>query len=301
MVSGKHLLAMLFGSGENAVTSAISRAHHLPPTSTASLLTMAAPVVTSFVNKQVRDGSMTISGLASLLQRESATIQSALPSGLKEIFWPSAVGAAAVSPVIAQAVQRERHFNWLIPAFICTGIGIILALVLTRPHYPTVGQIPSAPYGEASRVAIPPACTLPSNVRVRKGEPASRLLAYMQNPTANPLGPTGLNWNAAFNTGSAALQPSDQAVLNDLAAVLKNCPSVHMTIVGYTDNVGNPAANLHLSRARAGSVVAALLIRGVPKDRLTAEGRGEQEPIASNSAPEGRARNRRVDILVTRQ
>ncbi|HEY7390555.1 MAG TPA: OmpA family protein [Bryobacteraceae bacterium] len=123
----------------------------------------------------------------------------------------------------------------------------------------------------------------------------------MQNPTANPLGPTGLNWNAAFNTGSAALQPSDQAVLNDLAAVLKNCPSVHMTIVGYTDNVGNPAANLHLSRARAGSVVAALLIRGVPKDRLTAEGRGEQEPIASNSAPEGRARNRRVDILVTRQ
>jgi OmpA-OmpF porin, OOP family len=300
MGTGHRLLGALFGSGENVVTGAISRAHNLPSASTASLLTMAAPVVTSFINKQVQDGGMTMSGLASTLQRESATIQSALPSGLKEVFWPSAVGAAAVSPVVAQAVRRERHFNWLIPALICAGIGIILAIVLTRPHYPRVGQIPSARYGEASRVAIP-ACTLPSNVRVRPGGPASRLLVYMQNPAANPLGATGFNWNAAFDTGSATLRPSDQAVLNDLAVVLKNCPSVHMTMVGFTDNTGNAQANLRLSRARAGSVVAALQSRGVPTDRMAAEGRGEQQPIASNSTPAGRAQNRRVGILVTQQ
>lgn len=299
MGTGHRLLGALFGSGENAVTSAISRAHNLPLATTASLLTMAAPMVTSFINKQVHDGGMTMSGLASTLQHESATIQSALPSGLKEVFWPSTVGAAAVSPVVAQAVRRERHFNWLIPALICSGIGILLAILLTRPHYPAVGQIPS--YGEASRVAIPPACTLPSNVRVRQGGPASRLLAYMQNPAANPLGPTGLNWNVAFNTGSATLLPSDRADLNDLAAVLKNCRNVHMTMVGYTDNIGSAQANLRLSRARAGSVVAALESKGVPGYRLTAEGRGQLQPIASNSTPEGRARNRRVDILVTQQ
>jgi OmpA-OmpF porin, OOP family len=301
MTSGRHLVAALFGSGENTVTSAISRAHNLPLASTASLLTMAAPVVTSFISKQVRDGGMTMSSLASTLQRESATIQSALPSGLKEIFWPGAVGATAVSPVIAQAVRRERRFNWLIPALICSAIGIILAIVLTRPHYPAAGQIPSAPYGEASRVAIPPACALPSNVRVRAGGPASRLLAYLRNPAANPLGSTGLNWNVAFNTGSATLRPSDQADLSDLTVVLKNCPNVHMTLVGYTDNTGSAPANLRLSRARAGSVVAALVSKGVPANRLTVEGRGDQEPIASNSTPEGRARNRRVDILVTQQ
>lgn len=301
MGTGHRLLGALFGSGENAVTSAISRAHNLPLASTGSLLTMAAPMVTSFINKQVHDHGMTMSSLASTLQSESATIQSALPSGLKEVFWPSAVGAAAVSPVIAQAVRRERRFNWLIPALICSGIGILLAIVLTRPHYPTVGQFPPVRYGEASRVAIPPACTLPSNVSVRQGGPASRLLAYMRNPAANPLGPTGLNWNAAFNTGSATLLPSDRANLNDLAAVVKNCSNVHMTIVGFTDNIGNAEANLRLSRARAASVVAALQSRGVPADRLTAEGRGEQQPIASNSTPEGRARNRRVDILVTQQ
>jgi OmpA-OmpF porin, OOP family len=301
MVSGKHLLAALFGSGENTVTSAISRAHNLPPASTASLLTMAAPVVTSFISKQVRDGGMTMSSLASTLERESAITQSALPSGLQQIFWPGVVGAATVSPVIAQAVRRERRFNWLIPALICSAIGILLAIILTRPHYPGAGQIPSTPYGEASRVAIPPACTLPSNVRVGPGGPASRLLAYMQNPAANPLGPTGLNWNAAFNTGSATLQPSDQAVLNDFAVVVKNCPNVHMTIVGYTDNIGSAQANLRLSRARAASVVAALVGKGVLQNRFTAQGRGEENPVASNSTPEGRARNRRVDILVTQQ
>jgi OmpA-OmpF porin, OOP family len=299
MGTGHRLLGALFGSGENAVTSAISRAHNLSPASTASLLTMAAPMVTSFINKQVHDGGMTMSGLASTLQGESATIQSALPSGLKEVFWPSAVGAAAVSPVIAQAVRRERHFNWLIPALICTGIGIILAIALTRPHHPTVGQIPS--YGEASRVAIPPACTLPTNVRVRPGGPASRMLAYLRNPAANSPGINGLNWNVAFNTGSATLMPSDRADLNDLAVVLKNCPNIHMTLVGHTDNVGGAAANLRLSRARAGSVVASLVSKGVPANRFTAGGRGEANPIASNLTPEGRARNRRVDILVTQQ
>jgi OmpA-OmpF porin, OOP family len=299
--TGHRLLGALFGSGENAVTNAISRAHDLLPASTVSLLTMAAPVVTSFVNKQVHDGGMTMSGLASTLQRESATIQSALPSGLKEIFWPSAVGAAAVSPVVAQAVRRERHFNWLIPALICSGIAILLAIALTRPHHPTIGQIPSTPFGEASRVAIPPACTLPSNVRVRQGGPASRMLVYLRNPAANPLSPTGLNWNVAFNTGSATLLPGDRADLNDLAAVLKNCPNIHLTMVGFTDNIGNAQANFHLSRARAASVVAALGSRGIPADRMTAEGRGEQQPIASNSTPEGRAQNRRVGILITQQ
>jgi outer membrane protein OmpA-like peptidoglycan-associated protein len=301
MISGKHLLAALFGSGESAVTSAISRAHHLPPASAATLLTMAAPVVTSFIGKQVRDSGMTMASLASILQHESGTIQSALPSGLQEIFWPGAVGTATVSPVVAQAVRRERHFNWLIPALICSAIGIILAIVLTRPQRPTVGQIPSARYGEASRVAIPPACTLPANVRVRPGGPASRLQAYLRNPAANTLGPTGLNWNVAFSKGSAILLPTDQADLRDLAMVLKNCPNVHMTIVGYTDNTGSAAGNLRLSRARAASVVAALESRGVPANRLTAEGRGQANPIASNSTPEGRARNRRVDILVTQQ
>jgi OmpA-OmpF porin, OOP family len=299
IVSGKHLLGALFGSGENAVTNAISRAHNLPPASTASLLTMAAPVVTSFISKQVRDGGMTMSSLASTLERESATIQSALPAGVKQIFWPGAVGAAAVSPVIAQAVRRERRPNWLIPACICAGLALILAWVFTRSHHPTVGQIPSVPYGEASRMAIPPtkACT----VNVRRGGVGSRLAAYLQNPTARPLGPNGLNWNPTFNTGSATLRPSDQPDLNDIAVVLKNCPGVHLTMVGYTDDTGSAAANLRLSRARAGSVVAALVSKGVPADRLTAQGRGEQNPIASNSTPESRARNRRVDILVTQQ
>src|SRR5260370_788330 len=71
-------------------------------------------MVMSFLGKRIRDEGMTMSGLGSLLQRESATIRSALPTGLSDLLWPRASMGAAASPVVAQAVERERsYFSWL--------------------------------------------------------------------------------------------------------------------------------------------------------------------------------------------
>ena len=89
---GKRILPALFGSSERTVTGAIGRESGLPSGAITTLLTMAAPVVMSFISKQVRDSGMTMSSLGALLQRESATIRSALVSFLEPYFACWSVG-----------------------------------------------------------------------------------------------------------------------------------------------------------------------------------------------------------------
>lgn len=71
-----------------------------------------------------------------------------------------------------------------------------------------------------------------------------------------------------------------------------------MAVVGHTDNVGSAAYNMDLSQRCAQSVVNYQMERGVDRQRLSAEGRGLHEPQASNATPEGRARNRRVELFI---
>ncbi len=102
-----------------------------------------------------------------------------------------------------------------------------------------------------------------------------------------------------FETDSARIRADSQEQLRNTAAILKAYPQVRVKIGGYTDNSGDPAANRRLSEERAMAVMNALKDDGVAVDRLEAEGYGDQHPIADNSTPEGRARNRRVAIRIT--
>ena len=102
-----------------------------------------------------------------------------------------------------------------------------------------------------------------------------------------------------FETGSAALKPASGAQLDNIAAILRAFPDVGLKLGGYTDNTGDPAANLQLSAERATGTLNELVNRGIDADRLTAEGYGEQFPVADNATEEGRGKNRRIDVRVT--
>ncbi len=102
--------------------------------------------------------------------------------------------------------------------------------------------------------------------------------------------------NVNFKTGSAELEPASYEVLDQVARVLLKYPHYHVSIDGHTDNVGDDAFNLRLSRERAKSCFDHLLKDGVPADRMSANGYGETRPIASNDTEEGRRQNRRVEF-----
>ena len=306
MDTGKRLLPALFGSSEQTVTNAISREAGLSSGAITTLLTMAAPVVMSFISKQVRDGGMTMSGLGNLLQRESSTIRNALPSGLSEIFWPAATTTttttSTASPVIAQSVQKEKSVSWL-PIAASAALGLGLFWFLGQGHRPPIQTVVTPiPTGSANRYAIPAPrklCSVPDNANIPENGSAARLLAFAQNPDNRAAAAGWLNIDQmAFATGSATLQPASARQLNTIATVMTNCPSVHLEIAGYTDNVGSGDANLRLSRNRANAVVAQLVKEGVPRDRLMARGFGEEYPQADNATAEGRAENRRVAMKV---
>ena len=104
--------------------------------------------------------------------------------------------------------------------------------------------------------------------------------------------------NVTFATGSAALSGQAQSALSAAAQTLVQYPDTTLTINGHTDNTGNDAINEPLSRNRAESVATFLQSRGVSSTRLSTFGYGSRQPIASNATVEGRAQNRRVEILI---
>ncbi|MCA3435774.1 MAG: OmpA family protein [Rhodobacter sp.] len=101
-----------------------------------------------------------------------------------------------------------------------------------------------------------------------------------------------------FATNSAALRPDLLRDLDALATNLLNYPDSTIEIVGHTDNTGTAALNQDLSQRRAGAVADKLRTAGVPSRRIVAIGRGEDFPVASNLTPEGRALNRRVEMVI---
>ena len=100
-----------------------------------------------------------------------------------------------------------------------------------------------------------------------------------------------------FDTGKATIKPDSAKTLDDAAAALKMAADLTVEVGGHTDNVGAADANLKLSQGRAQAVMAALVERGVKADRLTAKGYGQSAPVADNRTEDGRARNRRVELV----
>ena len=108
-----------------------------------------------------------------------------------------------------------------------------------------------------------------------------------------------LSGQVLFVTGKSELLPAARDQLDQVAIALKDQGSLKpMVVEGYTDSVGSDATNQKLSKDRAESVRAYLVSKGVPSDKITSVGKGKANPVASNDTPEGRANNRRVEIIV---
>jgi OOP family OmpA-OmpF porin len=104
--------------------------------------------------------------------------------------------------------------------------------------------------------------------------------------------------DAFFDFDKSVVKPAGKAKLDDLVSKVKGINLEVIIAVGHTDSVGSDAYNQKLSVRRAEAVKAYLVSKGIEKNRIYTEGKGEKQPVASNKTTEGRAKNRRVEIEV---
>jgi outer membrane protein OmpA-like peptidoglycan-associated protein len=263
--TGRGVLSSLFGGNTNRIADVIGREAGLGSGVTATIMSLGVSALLSFIGRRVRDESMTASSLASFLNREAPGVRAMLPPALSDAL-ATPVGERVrtldVDPVVAQSVRKERSWlPWLaVPAIVAAALWFGM-----RPRSVSV-PMPEVP-------TVGTTGTLPT---------------------------TGVNFDRRFLfvTGSPTLQPQERAQLQSVAVILKAHPGARVTIAGYTDNVGSPAANLMLSKQRADRVRNELMAMGVNGSRLTAEGYGEANPIGDNRTAAGRAMNRRISMQV---
>lgn len=158
---------------------------------------------------------------------------------------------------------------------------------------PVVVAPPPAPAPSlepAPKPAPPPIAAAP----VAQPAPAPAPAPVRAKPQSITLGA-----DASFDSGRADLKPEGRAKLDELAAQLRGVSFDAIAVTGHTDNVGTAAANQRLSERRAAAVKAYLASKGVDETKIRTSGRGLSAPVADNKTPQGRARNRRVEVEIS--
>jgi outer membrane protein OmpA-like peptidoglycan-associated protein len=291
---GGRLLALLFGGRLDSLTTALAEFAGIRPSSSSSLLRVAAPLLLGVVGDRVRRDGLDAAGLTRLFAGERDSILNSVPSTLRNAIGP----APARAEVAPASVGAPR---WLWPALALLALALLWTMLRGRDEPPATAMRPAAelPDVAAQRPVDWVTRRLPSGteLRIPSNGIEVRLVGLLEGRGDSD------EWfefdRLLFETGSANLRPESQEQLRNVAAILMAYPNTQAKIGGYTDNTGDPAANLRLSQERAANVKSSLVNLGVNGNRLEAEGYGEQHPVASNATETGRAQNRRIAMRLS--
>jgi OOP family OmpA-OmpF porin len=150
----------------------------------------------------------------------------------------------------------------------------------------------AAPGCDGALAAVPAAAPAPA------AEPAPAAVAPAPAPAPAVATKVTYAADAFFDFDKSVLKPEGKAKLDDLVSKVKDINLEVIIAVGHTDSVGSDAYNQKLSVRRSEAVKAYLVSKGIEKNRVYTEGKGEKQPVADNKTKEGRAKNRRVEIEV---
>ena len=186
------------------------------------------------------------------------------------------VGAAAGAGVVAAGADTDETGALAGGAVLGAAVGYLVCHENEKPVAPAPAP---APAPVAKKVTPPPPPPPPPAPEV-----GSKIISL-----------EGTN----FDFNKATLTAAGTAKLDEAAKVLSENPTVKLNVEGHTDGVGSAAYNQGLSERRAKAVVAYLVGKGVDGARLNPVGYGKSKPVATNDTAEGRAKNRRVDLVVS--
>jgi OOP family OmpA-OmpF porin len=231
----------------------------------------------------VPPGKIVISGAVP----DEAT-KAALITRLQELYGPGQiVDQISIGGVIAPPTWSAQISKLITPQIKSIGKG---QLTVEGTAVSVRGEVAS----EALRQSIASefAGILNSTYTIKNG---LRVTASSQNVLDQALA----NRVVEFEHGSAFLTDSGKLILDEMAEALKKVDAKKFEVIGHTDNVGAPARNLMLSRARADSVKTYLVSKGLPPELIATSGMGADQPLVANTSEDNRKRNRRIEFRVS--
>ncbi len=324
--SGSKVVNYLFGSKTEAVNQYISKESGIGLGSLAKFLPLIASIVMSFIGKESKANGITdAAGLSSMLSGLTGSLKGLIPAGLLGTLGLSSLFGDTKEKVTHAAKEVEEEAKGglgkiLLPLL---GIAAILALIYlfakgcnedkttTTIKKDTVQKVVKK--DTAAMQNVPKEWIALGKFAIYKlisGDSINipelgverKLIGFIIDSTKMVDKETWFSFDRIlFETDKATLKPESMDQMRSIAAIMKAYPNVELKIGGYTDNTGEAKHNQQLSTERANAVMNAIVGMGIPSARLKAEGYGSQFPVADNSTEEGRAKNRRIDVRVSKK
>jgi outer membrane protein OmpA-like peptidoglycan-associated protein len=283
--SGEGFLRRLFGSKESVIVDGLAASSGVSRSSASKVLGLASQLVLGFVGREAVTRNMDASGLRGFLASLRSQATSAMPGPLANLFSsPAPMQGPAITPVR----QPSTVGTWILAGVVALGA---IGLLKWRRHSHEQAARTSAM--EASQTSSE---GLAKPVLLRAGPGVAALSQALDGSESLPA--RFVLGDLTFRADSAEIEPASAGVLDDVARVLSTHPTSRIRVEGHSDNTGTIQKSRRLSQERAESARAYLLGKGIGGDRVTSAGFGPDSPIASNATAEGRAENRRTELVL---
>jgi len=318
---GGQFLSNVFGARGTAVNDVLARTSGLRVGSMSSLMRLAAPLLLGVLGNRARDDGLNAASFTRLFEDERDGIENAAPPGVAGALGlaePAAAESYEGEPIYQEGrveqpsrvyapEEQTSGVRWLWPALVA--LAAIALFLGTRAKHSVPAPVADTTTAR-SRAAAGEVAELSSGIvqlrlpndnvlSVPASSAEAKLVAFLNDSTRSA---DDTSWivldRVHFETNSAKLDPDAEAQAKNISDILKAYPHAVAKIGGYTDSTGSDAANLRLSRSRAESAQASVEHNGLAATRVTADGFGSKDPVASNSTDDGKAQNRRVALLV---
>ena len=219
------------------------------------------------------------------------------------------IATAATTAVESSASGGLGFIKWLFPLLIGLAAVGFFALRgcsgdvnVTAPKVPEVikdvavkmPEVPKNIFGKVNEAAM----NLLGNIKFAAGSAGEQMMAFLKNNNSGEGRFTFRNLN--FASGSAKIAGDSGLEIDNLSSILKAYEDIKVNIEGYTDSQGRAESNQILSQQRAESVRTRLIAAGISDARISTKGFGAANPVATNDTPEGRAQNRRIEIVIVK-
>jgi OmpA-OmpF porin, OOP family len=298
IAEGKNILSSLFGGKTEGLVDQIARWAGVRTGSASSLLALAVPLIMNLLGRQRASIGRSPAALASLLGEQKSFLSGMLPTGIASFLgWSDYERARQPEPAYVEP-KRETP-SWLMPLVILGAIVLVaLAWLLSRPTPVRETTVASRPAVKMTDVELPGGV----KISLPEGSFNYSLNQWLAGTSDTAVPKRFVFDNLNFETGSTQLTSDSVPTVESLVVIMKAYPTVAVRLEGHTDNTGDADANKKLSLDRAVAVREMMVKGGIAEVRIIGtDGYGQEKPIAPNDTEEGRAKNRRTELVVEKR